>query len=104
MKVYRWMSNEEFDKLTAGVPMINTNKFINCRTDSAGFCFLPEKVEFDSLPSGDWSADPEHCVWDPASAYEFLNGIVSDDVLVEFEVSEEARERLHKGYGVYCDP
>ena len=44
MKVYRYMSIDEFYNVTAGIPLESYGKFLNCRTNSEGFCFLPEQI------------------------------------------------------------
>ena len=40
MKVYRYMSIDEFYNVTAGIPLESYGKFLNCRTNSEGFCFF----------------------------------------------------------------
>ena len=78
MKIFRFMSKEEFDKLLAGETLVN-NKNHKANTNSIGFCFMKD--------------DPEYC-------YEFLSGIVSDEVCVVFETKKE----LNKSFGIYADP
>ena len=84
MKVFRFMSKEEFELLKSGKTLINkkdhklTNKCV-----SVGFCFF----------------DKEDCY--PEYAYEFLSSIVSDDVCVEFEVDKSL---LKESSGTYADP
>lgn len=78
MKIFRFMSKEEFDKLLAGEILVN-NKKHDANTNSIGFCFM--------------EGDPEYC-------YEFLSGIVSDEVCVVFETKKE----LNKSFGIYADP
>ena len=75
------MSKKEFDKLIEGEILTN-NKHHNGRTSSVGFCFM--KVDDN---------EPEY-------AYDFLSGIVSDDVCVVFET----RKKLTKSYGIYASP
>lgn len=43
MKLYRYMSINEFLKLMSGEKLTNTNKFSMNRTDSEGFCFWVKK-------------------------------------------------------------
>lgn len=81
MKLFRFMSKKEFDKLIKGEVLTN-NKEHKGHTNSKGFCFMD--VEDNS----------------PEYAYEFLSGIVSDDVCVVFETDK----KLKKSYGVYADP
>lgn len=85
MKVFRFMSDEEFEKYLNGETLHNdTNHRQEKRsTDSIGFCFM----------------DTEDVA--PEFAYEFLSGIVSDDVCVQFEVDESL---LTESYGTYADP
>ena len=83
MKVFRFMSQEEFDKLQNGETLINTDNHKDLNTNSVGFCFM----------------DCED--YSPESAYEFLDGIVSEDIVVQFEVDESL---LTKSGGMYADP
>lgn len=92
MKVYRFMSFKEFNKMLAGVPIVGRKSF-NARTSSSGICFLPEVVKFNS-------SDGEEYEFCPSACFCFLNGIVSSDVLVEFETDREFQE----SYGIYADP
>lgn len=68
-----------------------------------GFCFLPEKVVCTRKESFDIK---EHrwitakSIVTPEYAWRFLEGIVDDDVLVEFEAPEEL---LQKTVGMYAD-
>lgn len=48
MKLYRYMSINEFLKLMSGEELTNINKFSMNRTDSEGFCFLGEET---SIPT-----------------------------------------------------
>lgn len=81
MEIFRFMSKKEFDKLIKGEELKN-NKKHEGRTGSKGFCFM--KTEDNA----------------PEYAYEFLTGVVDDDVCVVFE-TESA---LNKSWGVYADP
>lgn len=92
MTVYRYMSNEEFQKFSAGLKIIG-KKHHDAKTNSKGICFLQEMTHFTD-------ASGRTHDWNPVSCYEFLLGIVSEDVLVEFETNTE----LNKTYGVYADP
>ena len=85
MKVFRFMSQEEFEGFQIGdVLLNNTNhKELGQKTDSVGFCFM----------------DCED--YSPSSAYEFLEGIVSEDIVAVFEVDESL---LTKSSGVYAAP
>ena len=100
MKVYRYMSFKEFNTMILGIPVVHKKRAFRARTNSYGFCFLPETTEFSvyseySNERHDFSYNAEQC-------YEFLSGIVSEDILVEFEVLNESI--LFEGYGVYADP
>lgn len=92
-KFYRWMSIKEFQLFSAGVE-IKGKKDHKSRTDSTGVCFLPE----DFLVEADYGLDIHIC---PKASLCFLSGIVSDDVLVEFEADENL---LKKGKGIYANP
>jgi len=84
MTVFRYMSFEEFNDFKIGKTLVNhTDHSKEHCTNSKGFCFLDE------------------CDHSPESAYEFLSGIVSDDVCVRFEVDDEL---LTMAYGTYADP
>ena len=94
MKVYRFMSNREFHALSMGQIMIPENLFHNnMKTTSKGFCFLPESVilhrkgQDSEMPAG-------QCIC-------FLDGIVSEDVLVEFEAPDGY---FRVANGIYADP
>ena len=88
MKVYRYMSKEELDLFRAGKTIVGHNHE-GRRTDSVGVCFLGEKTRVS-----------RNTEFDPLRCYEFLSGIVSRDILAEFETDVE----LQEGEGVYADP
>lgn len=83
MRVFRFMSMDEFKKMDAYVDMVHPKNHFNARTGSVGFCFL-DSEEYDAC-----------------DAIRFLSGIVSSDICVEFEVDEKY---LNKSFGVYADP
>ena len=86
---YRYMSMDEFNKMSAGVDIVGKKEF-NCRTTSTGVCFLSEQTLCE---------DDEHkAVITPEQALDFLCGIVSEDIIVEFE----ARQDLTESYGIYA--
>lgn len=97
-KVYRYMSFNEFEALMNGIQLSNP-KIRNWKTtNSCGFCFLAETTAF-SVRNQDgivqhYKLRAENCC--------FLDGIVSNDVLVEFEVKDNSL--LRKGFGVYWNP
>lgn len=82
MKVFRFMSYEEFEKYINGKNLYNNTKH-KAKTNSIGFCF------FDI---NDFS---------PEFAWKFLKGAIFPDICVVFEVDETL---LKKGYGIYSDP
>lgn len=84
MKLYRYMSFEEFFKLTSGCELINRNRFQKARTNSIGFCFLAAENREEACAN-----------------ISFLTGIVTNDVLVEFETTPLTE--LSEGEGVYAD-
>ena len=84
MKVFRFMSKKEFKLFKSGKTLINDAEHKKVYdSDSVGFCFFDED---------DYS---------PEYAYEFLSGIVSNDVCVRFEVDKSL---LIKSHGIYADP
>ena len=88
-KFYRYMSMAEFTKMSAGADIIGKKSF-NCRTTSTGVCFLAEQTLCE---------DEDHkAIVTPEQAFDFLDGIVSDDIVVEFE----AKQDLTESYGVYA--
>ena len=101
MKLYRYMSINEFLKLMSGEKLTNTNKFSMNRTDSEGFCFLGEETAFQH---GYDHEEGQILTYDALSCLQFLKGIVSDEILVEFNPSESAIKKLHEGTGIYSDP
>lgn len=76
MKFFRYMSEREFALLTAGVEIVGKRRF-NARTTSSGVCFLAETVEI-FRDGHDLTVSTQWC-------FKFLHGVVSGDVLVEFE-------------------
>ena len=78
------MSLEEFNLLKSGKTLENhTAHFIGHKTSSKGFCF------FDENDCSPWYA------------FEFLSGIVSNEVCVRFKV---AKKLLTESWGIYADP
>lgn len=96
-KIYRYMSYDEAIKLLKGEVLEHDCRKFEATTDSVGFCFLPEENHFRSRSGVVYNFSAEDC-------YEFLSGIVTASVLMEFAVTKEAEQKLHKGYGVYADP
>lgn len=84
MKFFRFMSFKELDKFLLGNVLENNIKFseYNAKTNSSGFCFM----SFQELK--------------PEFSYNFLSGVVSNDVCVIFET----KNKLKKTYGIYADP
>lgn len=81
MKLFRFMSKEEFNKYLKGEELINEIKHIG-NTNSKGFCFM-------------------NCEdYEPEYAYQFLSGIVSTGVCAVFETNEI----LTKSYARYAEP
>ena len=85
MKVFRFMSEEEFKEYQVGNVLFNDkdHKKNGQRTDSIGFCFMDYDDQIPEL------------------AYEYLSGIVSDDVCAIFEVDKSC---LTESSGIYADP
>ena len=85
MKVFRFMSNDEFQKYRSGKKMISNkdhSKTHNGKTNSKGFCFLNLEE------------------YTPEEAIHFLSGIVSFDICAIFETDT----KLNKTYGIYAKP
>ena len=93
MKLYRYMSMKEFSKLSSGCILENKNTFMKNRTSSIGFCFLPEEIKIKDK-TGEYNLTP-------VESLEFLEGIVTNDVLVEFIVNSDL---VQKSNGVYANP
>lgn len=81
MKVFRFMSNEEFKKYKEGQVLENNTKHSG-KTNSIGFCFFKIKD------------------FTPEEAMHFLSGIASFDICAIFET----KKKLNKTYGVYAGP
>ena len=81
MKIFRFMSNKEFQKYRCSNKLKN-NKIHKGKTNSIGFCFL-NMEDFT-----------------PEKAMHFLSGNVSFDVCAVFETEKQ----LNKTYGVYAKP
>ena len=98
MKLYRYMSFKEFQKMASGMDMKHSKNSFKSRTDSKGFCFIGEKTSF---VSSDCEGNQQEFTFSPEECHQFLDGIVTDDVLVEFEADENL---LQKTTGIYADP
>lgn len=81
MKVFRFMSYEEFKKYKEGQVLENNTKHIG-KTNSVGFCFL----DADEI--------------DIKQALHFLSGIASFDICAVFETNK----KLNKTCGEYAKP
>ena len=79
MKVFRFMSREEFEKFNAGEVLYNNTRH-NAKTSSIGFCFFDLKD------------------YKPHEAIHFLSGLVSFNICAVFEVS---KSKLKQSYGIY---
>lgn len=92
MKAYRYMSIKEFLKMSAGVPMVHCGHF-KAKTNSEGFCFLPKIIIAHS--------GKEKYTFSPEESIVFLHGIVTNDILVEFEITNDL---LIESFGIYSNP
>ena len=81
MKVFRFMSYEEFKKYKEGQVLENNTKHVG-KTNSMGFCFL----NVDEI--------------DVKQALHFLSGIASFEICAVFET----KKKLNKTYGEYAKP
>ena len=91
MKVFRFMSQEEFEKYLDGEKLVNTTDHRNKFSGSIGFCF------FEYL---DWTDNSSIHGISPEYAYEFLSGVATMDVVAVFETDVQ----LNKSHGRYADP
>lgn len=98
MKFVRFMGQNEFNKLVNGetLKMNDRQRFCEsgAKTLSSGFCFLGSPILYM-----DKDENIHQCT--PFEALEFLYGIVTTDVLVEFEAEPDV---LQRSYGIYSDP
>lgn len=90
MKVFRFMSQDEFDKYIAGEKLVNTTDHRKRFSGSKGFCF------FEYM---DWDDDGVDGI-SPEYAYEFLSGVATMDVVAVFETDV----LLTKSHGRYANP
>lgn len=90
MRIYRFMSFREFNLMEAGCDIVGKTHY-KARTTSTGVCFLPTFVE----------AYEYDYVFEPDQYYRFMSGVVTADVLVEFEAD---RSLFTVGYGTYSFP
>lgn len=101
MKIYRYMSMKEFF-LMDSFKTITGKAYHKARTESEGVCFLGEDTAFCVLmDDGDPDGEQLEYHFNPVQCWEFLGGIVSRDVLVEFEAPEDA---LTVSSGTYARP
>ena len=85
MKVFRFMSKEEFEKYLKGETLTNATDHSKMHgSDAVGFCFL----EFKGIES-------------VRKAFLFLIGLVNTDVLVVFKAPDDF---LKKGKATVSDP
>lgn len=84
VRLIRFMSEEELEKLLADIPLKNTTKFE--QNGSEGFCFFRS----DEI--------------DPITAQHILAGIADLDFMVEFYVEERTFEKMKKANGRYHLP
>lgn len=93
MKLYRYMSIKEYNLYLDGKTIEGKEQNSHSSVEK-GVCFLPEVIE-----------DNQGRKYTPKEALEFLTGVVSiDELLVSFEITEEAEKELVKGWGYYADP
>jgi hypothetical protein len=93
-KVYRYMSVKELKMIMNGETVVGQlQEDVRSSTDNkANVCFLSQQTKFKAIG--------EDHVYTPEQCYEFLGGIVSDEILVEFETSAA----FEYGYGRYASP
>lgn len=102
MKLYRYMCMDEFNKMSHGCDIVGKKSF-KARTSSNGICFLGADTVFENAyyddEKGIFCTEDIH--FDPVQCYMFLRGIVSDDIIVEFEADASL---VSESEGVYCNP
>lgn len=83
MRVYRYMSQKELDKFLAGEKIVGKKKF-QARTNSHGVCFLRQHTV--GIASYGLTKD-DNIDFSPITAREFLEFVVSDELLVCFDTN-----------------
>jgi len=99
MKFYRYMSIEEFVKMSTGKDMQANyhQQFTHNNTNSKGFCFLASKTVGKSTRNDEtYEFSAEECL-------KFLGGIVCNEILVEFEDTDTLEWEWNYGYGRYAN-
>ena len=84
MKLYRYMSTDEFHRFNCGMVITGKDHRRKYRTSSVGVCFLGEQV--NGYDEGSCEPLP---ACHPRDCYQFLSGIVSDELLVCLEIDEQ---------------
>lgn len=92
------MGSDEFKALLAGYHLKNDKKFSKNRTNSEGFCFLGEKTAISNMKI------QKKVYFSPLACNSFLYGIVSNFVIVEFEVPKSSMALIKESHGIYADP
>ncbi|MFR2774847.1 MAG: hypothetical protein ACLTBR_03340 [Anaerostipes sp.] len=107
MKFYRYMSLEEFDKLTRGEELVNLENFAETKNSTAvGFCFLPEWTIASGYAEDVYTDEYEE-MWyelDAVEMHSVLNttSIFDEEkILVEFEGDKNL---FHKSEASYVNP
>lgn len=96
MKLYRYMSIEEFVKISTGMDMkAYHSHFDKVATSSEGFCFIGETTHVPTIDGETIEFTPQECL-------QFLDSIVDAEVLVEFEADDEID--IKEGWGRYTNP
>lgn len=96
IRVSRYISREELEKFLSGEKLVNKKHHgEKNKSYSVGFCFLGEETVFRS------QYDNKRHSYFPSECLKFLSGIVTPEILAEFEVNYK---HLKKGYGIYADP
>ena len=92
MKLFRFMSKNEFDKYLAGETLVNTTDHRHKHSNSVGFCF------FEYLDLNDKNNSLDGIT--PTYAIEFIYGVATTEIVAVFETDKE----LTKSSGMYADP
>jgi len=95
MKLYRYMSINEFTKMSTGKTMEPYHKeFVGYETESKGFCFISESTPVD------YNNNTYELT--PIESLNFLKNIVCEEILVEFETTDDIE--YNEGKAQYANP
>ena len=94
MKLYRYMSVWEFIRMSRGEEIKPYVYGFKADTGSKGLCFIGEKTLVEAPESTEY--------FSPLRCLKFLEGIVNDEMLVEFEIQDT--DAVQTSWGKYSNP